>query len=114
MWMEKNFRLLFKEMQSETLMNCNCFPNRMAKIKTDKNPGVGKSLGAKWALLQVRMVRTQFLWVTLSNIINSLYNMYTFVSASSLLGIYFIDMPRDVCKDTLFQDTLFIRTRRKL
>ena len=60
MWMEKNFQLLFKEMQSETLMNCNCFPNRMAKIKTDKNPGVGKSLGAKWALLQVRMVKTHF------------------------------------------------------
>lgn len=35
---------------------------------------------------------------TLSNIINSLYNMYTFDSANSLLGIYFIDMPRDVCR----------------
>jgi len=36
-----------------------------------------------------------FLWVT-----HSLYNIYTFDSASSLLGIYFIEMPRDVCKDT--------------
>ena len=98
--MGKKFQLLFKEMQFETLTNCNCFPNRMAKIKTDKNPGVGKSLGAKWALLRVRMVKSQFLWVTLSNIINSLYNMYTFDSASSPLGIYFMEMPTDICKDT--------------
>ena len=98
--MGKKFQLLFKEMQFETLTNCNCFPNRMAKIKTDKNPGVGKSLGAKWALLHVRLVKSQFLWVTLSNIINSLYNMYTFDSASSPLGIYFMEMPTDICKDT--------------
>ena len=47
----------------------------------------------------MRMVMTQFLWMTLDNIINGLYNMYTFVSASPLLGIYFLEMPRDVCKD---------------
>ena len=41
-WMENIFN--FKEMQFETLMNYNYFPNEMAKIKADENPGVGKNL----------------------------------------------------------------------
>ena len=40
--MKKQFQFLFKEIET---MKCNCFPIKLAKIKIDRNFGVGKSLG---------------------------------------------------------------------